>query len=255
MTNEGIMQIAMQQSAIECNCSAEDFLKKDNVIVFSKTNEFARKYLPLPLECHFVSYGNNIVASINEQMQDIVKNFLDKYEYYHCFETPNMHTLNDELQKKGFQVCFMAEYFLPDMRALRELECRYELRVLQQSDLAELYTGEWSNAICEERKEGDVLGVGAYDNGRLIGLAGCSADCDTMYQIGVDVLEEYRQQGIASAITSKLALEIINLGKVPFYCCAWSNIRSVKNAIRSGFFPAWVEMTARSIEFVTKMNQ
>ena len=46
----------------------------------------------------------------------------------------------------------------------------------------------------EDRKELDVLGVGAYEKGRLIGLAACSADCDTMWQIGVDVLSEYRKQ-------------------------------------------------------------
>ncbi|HHX11338.1 MAG TPA: hypothetical protein GX731_00840 [Clostridiales bacterium] len=82
----------------------------------------------------------------------------------------------------------------------------------------------------------------------------CSADCDTMWQIGVDVLPEYRRNGIASALTSKLAIEIINRGKIPFYRAAWSNIRSVRNAIKSGFRPSWVEMTAKSHQYVSKMN-
>ena len=97
--------------------------------------------------------------------------------------------------------------------------------------------------------------MGAFDNGRLMGLAGCSAYCETMYQIGVDVLPEYRRKGIASAITSRLAIETLKLGKVPFYCAAWSNIKSVRNAIRSGFRPAWVELTARNSEFVDEMNK
>ena len=61
-------------------------------------------------------------------------------------------------------------------------------------------------------------------------------------------------KGIASALTSNLAMEILNQGKVPFYCCAWSNMRSVRNAIASGFRPAWVEMTAKSREFVDELN-
>ena len=101
----------------------------------------------------------------------------------------------------------------------------------------------------------DKLAVGAFDSGKLVGLAGCSADCETMYQIGVDVLPEYRRQGIAAAITSRLALETLALGKVPFYCATWSNIQSVRNAIKSGFRPAWVELTARSSEFVDKVNR
>lgn len=97
--------------------------------------------------------------------------------------------------------------------------------------------------------------MGAFDNGRLMGLAGCSAYCETMYQIGVDVHSKYRQKGIALAITSRLAIEILKLGKVPFYCAAWSNIKSVRNAIRCGFRPAWVELTARACEFVDDMNK
>jgi hypothetical protein len=45
------------------------------------------------------------------------------------------------------------------------------------------------------------------------------------------------------------------MGIVPFYCAAWSNIRSVRNAIRSGFRPAWVELTVRKADFVDEMNR
>ena len=99
-----------------------------------------------------------------------------------------------------------------------------------------------------------MLAIGAYDGDTLIGMAGCSADCDSMWQIGIDVLPAYRRQGIASALTSRLAIEIFNRGKVPFYCAAWSNVKSVRNAIRSGFRPAWVEMTAKPIAYVDGMN-
>ena len=99
-----------------------------------------------------------------------------------------------------------------------------------------------------------MLGVGAYDNGKLVGLAACSADGDTMWQIGIDVLPGYRRQGIASALTSKLAIEILERGKVPFYCCAWSNIKSARNAIKSGFRPAWAQMMVKPLEMINEMN-
>lgn len=255
MTNKDILQIAMQQSAIDCNCKETDFLSTENKIVISKKHADARRYLTLPFACQLVSYGNNIVASVQKEYKDIVANYINKYSMAHCFETPNMHVLNDALQEKGLRICFMAEYFLPDLQYLKEQPCAYELRILHQEDFADLYTEQWSNALCEDRKHLDVLGVGAYDNGRLIGLAGCSADCDSMWQIGVDVLPQYRRQGIASALTSKLALEIWKRDKVPFYCAAWCNVKSVRNAIKSGFRPAWVEMTAKTAEFVSDMNK
>ena len=40
-----------------------------------------------------------------------------------------------------------------------------------------------------------------------------------------------------------------------FYCSAWSNIRSARNAIKSGFIPAWVEMTVKPARLVDEMNQ
>ena len=255
MTNEEIWRIALQQSAYDMGCGPEDFRKAENVVTISKQHPQARKYLKLPLSCDLVSYGSNIVAQASGEIAPLVRQYIDRYPAAHCFETPNLHVLDEMLAPYGQKICFMAEYFLPDVNAVKAQHCGYELRILHQADFEELYLPQWSNALCKERMELDVLGVGAYDGEKLIGLAGCSADCEMMYQIGVDVLPEYRGQRIASALTSRLALEILALGKVPFYCAAWCNIKSVRNAIRCGFRPAWVEMTAKDTAFVDEMNR
>ena len=51
MTNQEIFQIALQQSAHDCNCKAEDFLSMENKVVLSRKNEKARAYLELPFAC------------------------------------------------------------------------------------------------------------------------------------------------------------------------------------------------------------
>ncbi len=255
MTNKEILEIALQQSAYDCNCAASDFLSEQNIVTISKANTKARRYLPLPLECDLVSYGNNIVAQVSERIKPAVTEYINKFDAYRCFETPQINLLNEFLAPFDLKVCFMAEYFLPDAEKLKELDCGYVLRILNKEEFADLYLEQWSNCLTFNDRERDVLAVGAYDNGKLIGLAGCSADSETMYQIGVDVLPEYRQNGIASAVTSRLALEVLALGKVPFYCAAWSNIKSVRNAVKSGFRPAWVELTARDIVFVNELSR
>jgi GNAT superfamily N-acetyltransferase len=255
MTNQDIRRIAMAQSAKDLCAAAEDFEKSENVIVLSGESEEARRYLSLPFSCQLVSYGSNAVASVLPEFREIAEQYIEKYPVEHLFETPHLHVLNEKLMEKGQKICFMAEYFLPDLDALRPLKTAYELRLLGKEDFADLYLPKWSNALCEKRKHLDVLAVGAYDGGELVGLAGASADCDTMWQIGIDVLPPYRKQGIASALTSRLALEILERGKVPFYCAAWSNVASVRNAIRSGFRPSWVEMTAKPCETVDEMNR
>lgn len=254
MNNETLLQIAMAQSALELGCSPEDFLSGKNKVVLSGNPDGARKYLQLPFTCQLVSYGRNIVASTSPELRDLAEDYIRRYPIERCFETPNLHRLDDALASFGQRTCFMAEYFLPDLRRFAPLGCSYPMRTLERPDFAELYLPEWRNALCANRAECDMLCVGAFHGGDLIGLAGASADCDTMWQIGIDVLPDYRRQGVAAALTSRLACEIITRGKVPFYCAAWSNIPSVRNAIRSGFRPAWVELTAKPVEFVNQQN-
>lgn len=224
------------------------------VIVNFGLGSGARAYYQEPITCNMVSYGNNIVASVREEYRDVVEEYINKFPFYHCFETPNLHWLSERLRPMRQKICFMAEYYLPDVENFHVLPCGYETRILEQKDFSGLYSPEWKNALCEDRKERDVLGIGAYDDGELVGLAGASADCDSMWQIGIDVLPTYRRKGIASSLTGKLAAEVLKREKAPFYCSAWSNIPSVRNAVKSGFIPAWVEMTVKPAEVVDGMN-
>lgn len=254
MTANEILRIAMEQSAEDIGCDHADFMNERNVIVPFHLGEKARKYLKEPIIANFVSYGNGVVAAVTDDVRDLVTEYIGKFEFYHLFETPNMNWLSEKLADGGYKICFMAEYFLPGERLPRPLGCGYELRVLERPDFQELYLPEWGNALSKDRKQLDVLAVGAYDGSKLVGLAGCSADCEKMWQIGVDVLPEYRRKGVASALTGRLAHEILKRGKVPFYCAAWSNIRSVRNALKSGFVPAWVEMTVKPGSVVDGLN-
>lgn len=247
VTYSELLYRAMKQSAVDLNVSPEDFRKQGSTAAISRKTDGQRAYLSEPLILSIVSYGGGIVASCREELVPAVADYINKYEWYRCFETPNVHEINSELVKRGYHIKFMAEYFLPDPDKIPNLDCAYETRELSSRDFSGLYLDCWSNALCEKRAELDVMGVGAYDNGRLIGLAACSRDCEDMYQIGIDVLPEYRRQGVAGALTSRLAKNILAAGKVPFYCAAWSNIISVRNALKCGFKPAWIELGAAEI--------
>ena len=71
MTNKEILDIALQQSAYDCNCDAADFLSEQDVVTLSKANPKARKYA--------------------------VSEYIHKFEAYRCFETPQINMLNDLL--------------------------------------------------------------------------------------------------------------------------------------------------------------
>ena len=245
MNQADIFRIAYEQHAVDMNCRPKDFTCGEPMVVLSQANEGARAYLKnYPFFVDIACYGANVVASVDPCMEEFVRAFIRVEPPYSVFDPLSIIRLQEECARYNRQVKFLAEYWLPDLDFLQAIHCTYETRLLQNKDFTELYLPEWSNALCADRKHLDVLGVGAYENGKLIGLAACSADAEKMWQIGIDVLPEYRKKGIASALTSQLAMKILEKDIVPFYCCAWANFASFRNAYKVGFRPSWAEMTA-----------
>lgn len=72
MTYNDMLRIAMEQSAEDLGCKADDFTKTCNVIVPYNLGKNARKYLKLPITANLVSYGNNVVAGVTDDVKDIV---------------------------------------------------------------------------------------------------------------------------------------------------------------------------------------
>lgn len=248
MYNEMILRIAMRQQAVDYDCFPEDFCQNENKVVISKGSSKARAYLKLPFFCALTSFGNNIVASVSADIAEFVSEFVKDKKIEDCFTPPNIFILNDELRKYGKQFIFCAQRSLPDINIIRPIPCDYELRIMQPNEYSELYgKPELGNAIGSGRNRHlDKIAVGAFDGGELIGLAGSTASCESMWQVGIDVLPDYRRKGVATALTAKIALEVLNIGAVPFLGNRWANIRSLKTQLACGFKPAWVEMIAGS---------
>ena len=55
LTNKDILRIAMEQSAADIGCKAEDFLSDKNVIVPLKLYPNAKRYYKLPIGANFIS--------------------------------------------------------------------------------------------------------------------------------------------------------------------------------------------------------
>jgi ribosomal protein S18 acetylase RimI-like enzyme len=256
MINKDIWKIAMEQSAIDLNCSVDDFLNKGNTVVKSKLKDGRKKCYKKPMFFGLAYYGDGLVASVDERIKDFIEKFVNKHSEYRCFDTPQLILLNREFEKYGKSICFIAEFFLPDIEKQVSISDRVEIKLFSEDEIPDLYKDDRFHMAlgydCQGDKK-DVLAVVGYINGEIAGVAGASNDCDTMWQIGIDVLPEYRRLGVASTLTKILTEEIIKRGKVPFYCTAWSNIASKNNATKCGYKTAWVEMTAIDTSDAMKM--
>ncbi|QAT60359.1 hypothetical protein EQM13_01615 [Acidilutibacter cellobiosedens] len=75
---------------------------------------------------------------------------------------------------------------------------------------------------------------------KQLAIAGASADSNLMWQIGIDVLPQFRNKGLVTSLVSNLAIMIMERGTIPYYGTASSNIASQSVAYRSGFTPTWM---------------
>jgi GNAT superfamily N-acetyltransferase len=162
-------------------------------------------------------------------------------------EPPVMKELNRMLEQHGYEIDQLHPFFL----SFREGSARtgaYQIRWYRDGEI-EVFRGDtrFSNAYSFCPTAPDRIGVGAFRDGKLLGMAGASADSPDLWQIGIDVLPEARGGGIGVMLVSLLRNEILREGKVPFYGAAVSHAISQSIAVRAGFVPAWAELTTRRI--------
>jgi hypothetical protein len=245
MNNKDIKRIAMEQSVIDLNCNVEELFQQKNTVVLSQMNIGRKRYFKYPSFCKFACYGNGLVASVDKRLEGFMNFFVNKHLGFRCFDMPQLNILNTELNKYDKRVGRIAEYYIPDMTKKREVNPDFDIKILRDDEITSLYNdNRFHMALgygCEEERR-DVIAVVGYKNGEIIGVAGASNDSDTMWQVGIDVIPDFREKGVASTLTKIITYEILKIGIVPFYGTAWSNIASKNNAISSGYKAAWVEL-------------
>ena len=93
----------------------------------------------------------------------------------------------------------------------------------------------------------DEIGIGAYKDGKILGMAGATSDSDKMWQIGINVMPDAEGLGIGSMLVTIIKNEILDRGKLPFYGTSMSHIASQRVALAAGFVPAWAELYCEAI--------
>ena len=191
-----------------------------------------------------VTLGGNAVMCADERMHEWLRKWSAGKEGIWLFEHEHLMELESELQKYGKKLWQSHHMFLPKPEMCNP-EITFEVKWFEQEELKTLYgREEFSNALCEKflPERPDMLAVGAMQDDRIVGLAGCSADTKLFWQIGIDVLPECRGTGIGTKLVQLLKDEVFRRGAIPFYGTSLSNLRSWNIALNAGFYPAWVEI-------------
>ena len=228
MTKQEMMKIVYSQLAVDYNCKPEDFDKKGVIFTVAQKLNGRREMPFISPRLEIITMGKStIVNASNNIMPYVKRKFKDKSSY---------EILTSKL------VYGVNPYFLPDVTNIKPIENDKFKFVLLDTDVHSLYkhTG-FNNALQYnfESERPEMLSAIAYDENKIIGIACASADSKTMWQIGVDVLPEYRGNEIAVKLVNMLTFETQKRGIVPYYTTDCVNVNSQKVAIKSGYIPAW----------------
>lgn len=236
--------------AAENNCCPEDFTTVKTTLTTPVLSEKGRKFSREPSFFRLASTGMSTVISADERIHgELEKLISTASEPRRLLEHNCLRQIDKILEPYGRQLTATYHMRLP-IGEMTKITHSLKLEWREEGGFSEFYgTGEFPNAlnITENPDRPDVLAVMALENGRIIGMAGCSADAPDWWQIGIDVKPEYRSRGIGAALVAELRDEIFRRGKIPYYGTGLSNIHSQRIALKCGFLPVWIDLDSEKI--------
>ena len=239
----------IKQMALDFCCSEEEILNGENQFHIFVPQEGRRRFQQ-DRECFLkiAALRNKLLFAGDERMIGWCREQFEKENGAWFMEPAKLRELDRELSRYGYGIDFMHPFFVSYEPSEPETH-PYEIRYIRGDEI-ETFRGDsrFGNALSFSKTAPDRIGVAAYEDGKILGMAGVSEDSRYLWQIGIDVLPEARGKGIGVLLVSLLKNEILAEGKVPYYGTAFSHMISMDIAIRAGFHAAWAEL------FVEKMN-
>lgn len=245
-SNAEILSIATKQLALECHCAPSAFSRSENSLTVPHAHPDRRKFgTELPF-FRMTTMGMGAVISASEQLHPWLAEWIRHKPGPWLFEHPNLQQLEEQLAAYGMRLTQSYHMFLP-LGEAREIAGNWPLKWFEQTDIPSLYSPQFPNALCERflPERPDMLAVAATDHGKIIGLAGCTADTPLLWQIGIDILPEYRSRGLGTYLVHSLKGEILRRGKIPYYGTSLSALHSWRIALKCGFLPAWIDIESQ----------
>jgi hypothetical protein len=245
-------QTALLQLSYDYGCGTNIFESDINVAVPSVMHKDRRRFQDFPEPFKIVTCGKGAVIAASGRLKTFADSIvhMNPYGADRVFSTDCLTRITDVIRHEG---CMLTQCInlIPKVSArhhrLDFSSSGITLRIYDEPEIKRLLFSlpGFENAL--SHKDGlrtDVIAACAVKNNRIIAVAGASNDSDLMWQIGIDVLPGFREQGIGSTLVSILTDEITALGKLPYYSLNPSNTASLKTALACGYSPMFTEIFA-----------
>lgn len=233
ITQKEMLHIVQAQLATDLNCTVDDLKgEKDSVVyVEAKENPGRRPFRRKERFFEIVSMGQSIVVSATPERLFIAKKHMEGKDRDTVFSLPFI---------RGLWL-----HFLPDLKTITPISPPegFTFELVEHDRIACLLGIKgFSNAIIydTEHPYQTELAMLAKKGDEIVAVAGTSKTCTKLWQIGVDVLPEYRNFGLAVYLVNSLTYRIMERGFVPSYDVLSSNLASQRVAHRAGYYVAWI---------------
>lgn len=238
---------AFRQLALEYNAKPENFTEEGLTLTTPAKPNGVRLYShDLPF-FSMATTGNSVVISAHECLHEEIRDMVEDVEDLHrMYEFPALQEIDAMLRKHGYALRGTVHMTLPGEPFPEvDLPKAFTYKWFEtEEEIAAFYPNtHFQMALSAEYNPDrpDVIALAAMDGDKIIAVAGASADTKDMWQVGIDVLPEYRGRGLGTKLVGALCRRIEEKGYLPFYGTAVANIHSQVIAARCGFYPVWTE--------------
>ena len=234
--------ILTKQLAIDFCTDEKSVAGKENV--FTEYHPLSGRRIFNEGECFLkvASVNGKILATGRKDIIDWVQSKYQDGNGAWFMDMECLHELEEGLKPFNCQIAQAHPFYIAINKSMVDTT-GYEIRTFLGDEI-EQFRGDnrLGEAFIFSGHPRDEIGIGAYKNGELLGMAGATSDSDLMWQIGINVMPSAEGMGIGTMLVKIIKNEILERGKLPFYGTSMSHISSQRVALGAGFVPAWSEL-------------
>lgn len=187
-----------------------------------------------------LAYRNCTVVCTSKDLSENIQKLLQDKNRDEMFELPFVY---------GQTIHYIPDHKVSDNRSLPP---NYQYKFFPEKEISALngLTGfENSLAFDEQGMTPTKAACIAENNGKIIGAAGAAeTSVSGILEVGVDVMEQYRNAGLGTYLVNKLTKELLAQNMIPFYSASVTNIGSQMVASRCAYIPFWVDTFGTTLD-------
>ena len=198
----------IKQMAIDYCCTEEEILNGENRFHTFVPQEGRRRFQQ-DKECFLkiAALRNKLLFAGDERIIGWCRERFGKENGAWFMQPAKLRELDRELSRYGYGIDFMHPFFV-SYKPSDPAPHPYEIRYFRDDEI-EAFRGDprFSYALSFSKAAPDRIAVTAYEDGKILGMAGVSEDSRYLWQIGIDVLPEARGKGIGVLLVNLLKNE------------------------------------------------